>query len=525
MAEGNGENEKPFSHSNLPRKNGEIEGEVESEEEENPIKLDLGLGNEHKVDKRAVSEQVRGTEHHSSTTGSSDTPKREENPFSFKHFLKRDSGSTSYQNTGARPKIYRTTPPNNFEDRGQEGVSTERDSPSYNRNASSRSVGNPELSSVLPDFVQDHLIMEQCYLNHSSNISSPHITANLESFPDFTFKNTSPRESIISDSAGREQREWEEPKTNESSLVSDIQCDLTGIPEQAKSRICTVPLDLPNFSRNVVNGTSRPLVPGDVLPFDLPLVGEASGDSSVAADSLSTRNGASVAEVGVSKSLPDFLSDGPIHSGRHNDTEASVSLTSEFSRNSISTPHTPEGQLQRLQLENERLQREIETSRRQLLEQTRRVQTLEKELQAMQSNEAEGNASLEKAIEQVEDDLKRTTRRAVAAENAVSRLKQENKSLQDEILQLRQENRELRYGGGAAAASAASSSFLSTEEQAQRLAQELRSAAGSAEASLRQLLTGVNNLRMIASTVENMHRIHDRTGDFLDIDDESGPAL
>jgi hypothetical protein len=43
----------------------------------------------------------------------------------------------------------------------------------------------------------------------------------------------------------------------------------------------------------------------------------------------------------------------------------------------------------------------------------------------------------------------------------------------------------------------------------------------------RQLLTGVGNLHIIASTLENMHRIEDRTGDFLAEldDDDTGPAL
>jgi hypothetical protein len=45
----------------------------------------------------------------------------------------------------------------------------------------------------------------------------------------------------------------------------------------------------------------------------------------------------------------------------------------------------------------------------------------------------------------------------------------------------------------------------------------------------RQLLTGVANLHVIASTLENLHRIQDRTGDFLteldDDDDDTGPAL
>lgn len=41
----------------------------------------------------------------------------------------------------------------------------------------------------------------------------------------------------------------------------------------------------------------------------------------------------------------------------------------------------------------------------------------------------------------------------------------------------------------------------------------------------RQLLTGVDNLRIMAATLENMHRIEERTEPFLDLDDEAGPAL
>jgi hypothetical protein len=45
----------------------------------------------------------------------------------------------------------------------------------------------------------------------------------------------------------------------------------------------------------------------------------------------------------------------------------------------------------------------------------------------------------------------------------------------------------------------------------------------------RQLLNGVGNLRVIASALENSHKVEDRTGDFLaDLDDEddaAGPAL
>ena len=45
--------------------------------------------------------------------------------------------------------------------------------------------------------------------------------------------------------------------------------------------------------------------------------------------------------------------------------------------------------------------------------------------------------------------------------------------------------------------------------------------------NFRQLLSGVDAVRVIASTLENRHRIEEQSPDFLDPEsqDESGPAL
>jgi uncharacterized membrane protein len=158
-------------------------------------------------------------------------------------------------------------------------------------------------------------------------------------------------------------------------------------------------------------------------------------------------------------------------------------------------------------LENERLRRKLEVLRQQLGDETRRVQYLEQELLSIHSKEHEETTTLEKAIEQVEDNLKRTTRRAVTAENCVSKLKQELDLVMSEMTLLRQENREFRCRQ----AGASTSVDMDKELQSQRLANELRMAAGTAERLLRQLLTGVGNLRVIASTLENSSRIQDHT--------------
>lgn len=103
-----------------------------------------------------------------STSQNNDGQRREENPFSFKHFLRSDS-SNSYQSKGARPKVY---PENRSQSIDYSGYISE----------SKQSKPVPEFSSALPDFVQDHLVMEQCYLGNNSANNYDLAVGNL---PDF----------------------------------------------------------------------------------------------------------------------------------------------------------------------------------------------------------------------------------------------------------------------------------------------------------------------------------------------------
>ena len=148
---------------------------------------------------------------------------------------------------------------------------------------------------------------------------------------------------------------------------------------------------------------------------------------------------------------------------------------------------------------------------------------------------------------------------------------------QSELRQVRQENWILRGGEGASGAcggAGSSGSSNSGEQiQIQKFAQELKAAASTAETSLRyavlsfvwiifcsfvtfhafinfiysrnnpkeqklhdlsisfnftscsQLLSGVDNLRLLASTMESMHRVEDQTGNYLpDSDEAAGSA-
>lgn len=95
-----------------------------------------------------------------------DQPKKEDNPFSFKHFLRSDN---NYQSQGARPKVY-------CEGRPVSSIS-DLDLRQSKEVKQTRIV--PEFSSALPDFVQDHLVIEQCYLGKDSYNSS------VDNLPDF----------------------------------------------------------------------------------------------------------------------------------------------------------------------------------------------------------------------------------------------------------------------------------------------------------------------------------------------------
>ncbi|KAK2588241.1 hypothetical protein KPH14_004271 [Odynerus spinipes] len=418
-----------------------------------------------------------------------DVSRREENPFSFKHFLRSESQTNCYK-TGARPKIYSSsaTSPNNLE----------KDTGVYSRNP-----------TELPDFVQDHLVIEQCYLNHVSEQQS---IPDVDNLPDFALNSVEQRQS----------RHRNDSKRSPSQLLSDIPFDLTGsldkdVPHNdhpAPNAACSNNLNLPIFDtvNDIVDSKKRSDSVG--FPFDLPLpLAEPESSNNVV-----TRDCTPTTDSNVPKLLPDFLNDGPIHSR--------TNLSNDIGSNSQSD--MAESAERRLLLENDRLRQELDIARRQINEKSIRIQLLETELTSRREVDHEETVHLEKAVEQVEDNLKRSTRRALSAENTVTSLKKEIKTLTTEISLLRLENRELRSAVAAADKNECGMSSRSIDKTVRRFAGELRNAASTAEISLRQLMSGVDNLRVLASALENVDRIEDRTKDFLPDFDENnaaGPAL
>ncbi|KAK4876704.1 hypothetical protein RN001_009210 [Aquatica leii] len=397
-----------------------------------PMKLDLGL------DPSLSFEKINSLDG-AAASNTNDTPRREDNPFSFKHFLRSDV--SNYNHQGARPKVYCDGRP----------ISSVSDLDLQKSTNAKQTRIISEFSSALPDFVQDHLVVEQCYSNDNSKQNNYNVDMN--NLPDFAPLGHS------SHLNGESSRNASRRAENPSNLV--------------------IPLDLPIGMRVG-------------FPLDLPI-----GDP----QPPGSRSCPTSAEVGVSKSLPDFLTDGAVRTQANDDNQ--IKQTSDS--------------------ETERLKHECELYREQLMEQNRRVDQLQIQLDAARNKEHEYTKNLVKALEHVEDSLDKSNQRAASAENIITKLRQEIRSLKNEINRLRQENGNLRSRHGCT--SRPSTSTATNDSQSQRLSQELRSSANTAESSLRQLLLGVDNLRMIAATIENMNRIEERTDTYSDLEDDSGPAL
>lgn len=474
MANRKKSNDSSRSVPKYPRRNIIFSSSSSSEEE-----VTTGCRSCRNTSKEYFARNRAGTE---SQTGQN-TSRIEENPFSFKHFLKNGS-QVNYQNAGARPKVYTSPTPYNLE----------KGSTVYSRNP-----------TELPDFVQDHLVVEQYYLNHEPKQQT---ISDVDNLPDFALNSVEQRQTRLRN----------ESKKNESSTSCDLSFDLTGNLDKAilqrnrsvPNTSCSSHLNLPVFVRSNIGPTENPEPLG--FPLDLPVsTTEPDPESNVAVRDCS-HSGTN--EANVPKSLPDFLNDGPIHNRTTLSTESG------------SIPNSIESTERRLLLENERLRQELELAQKLINEKSQRIQLLELELASKKEVDHEETIHLEKAMEQVEDNLKRSTKRAVNAESTISSMKKEIKSLTTEISLLRLENKELRTGIAAGNRNEYSSSNI--DQTVRRLAADLRHAASSAEVSLRQLMSGVDNLRVLASALENVDRIEDRTKDFLpdfDEDNAAGPAL
>ncbi|KAJ8683505.1 hypothetical protein QAD02_019297 [Eretmocerus hayati] len=372
-----------------------------------------------------------------------------------------------------------------------ESSADEADAPSYSASKTWTDTSSKTKRKELPDFVQDHLVIEQCYLGDKGSPNN----IDVDNLPDFTLNHTDKRHV----------RYPNDHPEQSSEGSSERPFDLTDHLNRSPSINSTHPSNLELPKLDIIDGESADVPESLGFPFDLQLPRSARSNSNA---NVAPSQPDSVSNS--AKLLPDFLSDGPIRTRKN---VSSDNLESNGPSN------------QWLAMENERLRNELQAARRQASERSLRIEALESEILSKRQVNHSGNLNLEKAMEQVEDDLKRSTKRAINAESTVASLKKEIDSLSIEIMMLRTENRELRAAIGV---DNNGCRVVNPDRRIRKLADDLRMAASSAEVSLRQLMSGVNNLRVLASALENVDKIEDRTKDFLpdfDEDNAAGPAL
>jgi hypothetical protein len=130
---------------------------------------------------------------------------------------------------------------------------------------------------------------------------------------------------------------------------------------------------------------------------------------------------------------------------------------------------------------------------------------LRKQLDKIKHKEDLENKTLEKMILNVEKNLQLTTERAIEAEKSVDRLKVENKNYKIQMQNLEAENLLLKNLSHIHASSACDSNTL------QKFSVQLNTIANTAEQSFKQLFTGIDNIRLLASAIESFDKIKDLT--------------
>ncbi|CAK1544871.1 unnamed protein product [Leptosia nina] len=486
--------------------------------QENVSKPDLGI-EEVKYDSKENGYKSPA-EPSSSTTKSTGAMRKEDNPFSFRHFLKRDlslPGNSTYENTGARPKVYANTVQHSPTRLDKLDISSDsrREKSRFNENKAKESKTNsvmrnsddasssssveipfsvveeseskhnfyadssdgpffhrPNLASEplgmpsLPDFVQDHILVEQAYLNSNGPIS-----VDLDNLPDFTYTNNN-YSTVSSSSLNRRN------KNNYGTRNYDYDAYLGVATSSAESGPSnrSVPLDLPieaeaappldlvhlnlDLTESVNPVDRRNVSPRDNFPLDLPL--------NAGAESMR---------------LPDFL---PVHPGR-----------------TSPEPQPQEEQLQQLvELERTRSELFMERNRRLRAEEElnsgrEEIRLLRAELSAVRASEAalrtqlsdvrqadrDYVSTMESGTQRTDHNLLDAACHASEADCTVSGLKNEIKRLKEELSASQEEVRSLRNVQVNAAV-------------------DLRHATTVAETSLRELLSGLERLRSLRSTLD-----------------------
>lgn len=221
------------------------------------------------------------------------------------------------------------------------------------------------------------------------------------------------------------------------------------------------------------------------------------------------RSGGSGAVPVKSHSVPDILSD-PYDSLPPRNQSPSSCGSASMSTSPTEDGGQPEAlsaDVAKLKQDNSRLRSELSEARRINERDAKRIDTMEEELKRLRLREAEDAKTLEAMVQHVEANLKRTTERAVSAENTITTLKKEIKSLKSENSTLVSENKKFKEG----------KDILELRERAHTASLKLAGAAKDAESNLKQLMAGVDILKLMAETLACFDKLSEHT-------DESRPG-
>jgi hypothetical protein len=375
------------------------------------------------------------TELKSEHRNTSDTPK--ENPFSFKHFLRRDpstssssnqiqtngnesgsstqtsnaSSSSLHSNTGARPKVFY-----------QNDAKMKR-SPKFSSFDSQSSLS--ELAE------ERHNNMHSSRSNNSFNIDYQFPSSRSYSNYD-SIENTTERKNTPQHTARRSTNNV----NNSSNLILPdfVQDHFLDYYNSDSPSANMSPLSCDDFSLSgngingidshhnggLKNGNSRsPDCRRRINPMDLPTSNRPNDLGEMMSvqreESYGPHNEPELqrdqAAADKMQTLPDFLSDGPhSSSGRIADVAA------------VSVDEDNQSIIMRLQQENERLRMELDNSRSVIID-------LETQISHAKNLETQYNVTLAESMEQVEENLLATNQKAAEAQAQANKYKMQVKQL------------------------------------------------------------------------------------------------
>lgn len=334
---------------------------------------------------------------------------------------------------------------------------------SSERSNANRHIGTSEFSAALPDFVQDHLVMEQWYhgLSNSPKSNSP-VSVDFEHLPDFTINNLEAGPDI-----GTNRNIAYVDLSNNLPLDLNVNANRTP-PRAPRNPSPIIPLDLPRQNNEIRREQAPPDLPPDITEGQRGAFGYG-GHSDMNRDQSTDKM----------QTLPDFLSDGPIHSsGRLADVTHDTPHFNSPDENPVNTT------IARLQAENDRLRNELDDCRQIIVNQTCRISELEHLLVEERrcslaprtaSSQNDSQASSNNCPKVVDD----------SNTSLICKLKQQVKQMSVEMDALRRENESMKREEGAVGGAGFQRRATSGVSRSRQLSRELRLAATTAESNLR----------------------------------------